>query len=205
MLTVYGMAEASLAVAFPPVCEEFKTIYVDRSFLGVGDEIREIGQPEGNHASFVDVGYAVEHCEFRVCDDSNNPLGDNRVGNIQIRGKNVTRGYYNNPTETKKTMTPDGWLNTGDLGFIKERRLIVTGRAKDIIFVNGQNYYPHDIERVAEGLEEIELGKIAACGVHNGQNQSEELVLFVLFKKRLEEFAKIALRLKTHINACMGL
>ena len=56
-----------------------------------------------------------------------------------------------------------------------------------------------------EGLEEIELGKIAACGVHNGQNQSEELVLFVLFKKRLEEFAKIALRLKTHINACMGL
>lgn len=205
MYTVYGMAEASLAVAFPPAGEEFVTLYLDRNFLNVEDAVREVTKEDTNSVSFVDVGYAVDECEVRICDNKNHILDNDVVGNIQIRGRNVTKGYYNNPEATKKTITKDGWLNTGDLGFIRNGRLVITGRAKDIIFVNGQNYYPHDIERVAEQVDGIELGEIAASGVHNDKLQREEIALFILYKKSVEEFSRLALEVKKCINISMGL
>ncbi len=72
------------------------------------------------------------------------------VGHIQIRGENVTRGYYDEPAADSAAFTADGWLRTGDLGLMHDGELFVTGRLKEILFVNGQNYYPHDLEHIAE-------------------------------------------------------
>ena len=72
-------------------------------------------------------------------------------------GKNVTKGYYNNKEATERVIDKEGLLNTGDLGFMRNGNVIITGRAKDIIFINGQNYYSHDIERVAEEVEGVEI------------------------------------------------
>ncbi|MDT2276449.1 hypothetical protein P7H20_18720 [Paenibacillus larvae] len=81
-------------------------------------------------------------------------------------------------------ITPDSWLKTGDLGFFRKGKLVVTGREKDIIFVNGKNVYPHDIERVAIEMEGIDLGRVAACGVVDPESKSSEIVLFVVFKNQ---------------------
>ncbi|MHB8066154.1 MAG: phosphopantetheine-binding protein, partial [Ruminiclostridium sp.] len=99
----------------------------------------------------------------------------------------------------------NGWLNTGDLGFLREGRVVITGRAKDIIFLNGQNLYPHDIERVAEEINGIDLGSIAACGVENKKDKKDDIILFVLFKKNLEQFLDLSKEIKSHIFSKMGL
>jgi acyl-CoA synthetase (AMP-forming)/AMP-acid ligase II/acyl carrier protein len=205
MYPVYGLAEASVAVAFPPPGEDIIKLKLDRRFLSAGDTVKKT-EPggDGNSITFVNEGYPLHNCSVRICNGDNGNLNDDTVGYIQIKGDNVTQGYYNDEEATKKVMTADGWLNTGDLGFMRSGRLIVTGRAKDIIFVNGQNFYPHDIERAAEGVEGIGMGDTAACGIFNKARQREELVIFVHFKKEIEEFIPLARSLKSWINRQTG-
>ena len=97
------------------------------------------------------VGTPIRDCEVRVVDDDDQPLARGTVGHLQIRGGNVTSGYAGLPPE-QQPFTADGWLRTGDLGFltVADGELVITGRQKEIIFVNGQNYYPHDLEAIAE-------------------------------------------------------
>jgi fengycin family lipopeptide synthetase D len=204
MFPVYGLAEASLAVTFPPVNEEFFCHIVDRGSISPGHKVKESSESDEGIA-FIDNGYPVKNCFVRICDDKDKVLDENMVGMIQIKGKNVTQGFYNNAEETAKLITKDGWLNTGDLGFLKNGRLIVTGRAKDIIFVNGQNYYPHDIEDIATVQDGIDTGRIAACGVYDEETSRDKIVLFVLFKKSVLEFVPLAKSLRGHINRIIGL
>ncbi|QDQ02379.1 amino acid adenylation domain-containing protein [Lysinibacillus fusiformis] len=204
MLPVYGLAEASLAVTFSPLHESFTTIQLDRNYVNFGERVKETTKDNEDVVNFVEVGYPLNGCLVRICDDNNTLLEDYRVGYIQIKGENVTKGYYNNQ-EVSDRLIQEGWLNTGDLGFIKNGCLVITGRAKDIIFVNGQNFYPHDIERVSEDLQEIELGYVAACGVVNPQTKNDDIILFVLYKKKLEDFALLAKKLKNYISKKMGL
>lgn len=200
----YGLAEAGVVVSLPPLEEEFFTINVDRSSLGIGEKIIEKSSLS-NSVSFVDLGYPVDNCSICVCDDQNNTLKEGVIGYVHIKGKNVSQGYYNNLKATEKVNTKDGWLNTGDLGFIRNGRLVITGRAKDVIFINGLNYYPQDIERQACDVDGIELGKIVACGCFNKERQTEEIIIFLLFKNELREFIPFMLNLKKHINTKMGL
>ncbi|NJD03458.1 MAG: HAD-IIIC family phosphatase, partial [Ruminiclostridium sp.] len=205
MFTVYGLAEASVGVSSPPPGEEFVSYNIDRRFLSVGQAVKETDGKDNKYVAFVDVGSPIDDCYARIYDETSGVLSDNIVGYIQIKGKNVTNGYYNNSKATLEAFTEDGWLNTGDLGFMRDGHIIITGRAKDIVFINGQNYYPHDIERVAEDVDGIELGKAAACGVFNKEEQKEDIIVFVLFKKKLEDFVPLAINLKNHISKQMGL
>lgn len=206
MFSVYGMAEASLAVTFPNVNEDIRLLNLKRSSIGIGCTVEEIyaGTLNDDYVSFVDVGYPVDDCCVRICDDENRRLADNIIGNIQIMGKNVTSGYYNNPKATEKAFTEDGWLITGDLGFMREGRLTVTGRVKDIIFIGGINYYPQDIERVAELVNGAEGRMVVACGVLNEQEQREEVILFVCFKGGIESFIPLAYRMKRYVSGQIG-
>src|SRR5690606_10016628 len=99
----------------------------------------------------------------------------------------------------------DQWLKTGDLGFLRENKLVVTGRFKNIIIINGQNYYPQDIERVAMQVEGVELGKVVACGYKPATEAEEELLVFVLFKGTPSEFIPLASSLKEKIFDFIGL
>jgi len=202
---VYGMAEATLAVAFPPPTEELVTITLDRESITVGSKIRETNINTGKGITFVDLGYCVDNCMCRICDEDGTILEEDTIGFVQIKGEGVTRGFYKNKEATEKVFTKDGWLDTGDLGFTRNGRLVVTGRAKDIIFVNGQNYYPHDIERVCEEAAGVNFGEVAACGVFDPSTQSEEVVLFVINKKSIEEFVPTAIELKKHVSKKLNL
>lgn len=200
----YGLAEASVAVTLPNAGDQLVSFSLKREFLKVGDRIVLEEEP-GNGAKFMALGIPVASCAIRICGDMDRQLGDGLVGRIQITGKNVTSGYYRNEAATEALFTTDGWLRTGDIGFIVNEKLVVVGRERNIIIINGQNYYPQDIESAAFGIGDIELGKIAACGVTHNKSGSDQLVLFVLFKKSLEEFLPLVHLLREKIFTVFGL
>ncbi|MWC30353.1 non-ribosomal peptide synthetase [Paenibacillus sp. MMS18-CY102] len=205
MFPVYGMAEASLAITFPPVEEELQSVHIERQSISVGSKVQFSSQSSDTAVAFADVGYPVSHCEVRICDENGSPLEEHRIGHIQIRGGNVTKGYYRNETATQSLITEDGWLDTGDIGLMRSGRLVITGRKKDIIFIGGRNYFPHDLEQLALEIDGIELGKIAMCGVASSASGTEELVAFVQFRGKDAAFAAIALPLTSHISRSVGL
>lgn len=204
MFPVYGLAEASVAVTFTPIGEGLTTVNLERNFLSVGEHVRYT-EDSNNSVTLVDVGYPVKNCCIRICNGENQEVGENIVGYIQIKGENVTRGYYNNKIATAETINTDGWLNTRDLGFIRNGRLIITGRAKDIIFVNGANYYSHDLEHILEEVEGLELGKIAVGGVYNAVLEEEEILVFVIHKNNIKQFVKLSDNVEKTLIRQLGL
>ena len=205
MLPGYGLAEATLAVSYSLYEEIVPTVTLDRNALGLGEKIREVASSDTDAVDFVDVGYPVDSTEVRISDGNGTVLEEDTIGLIEIRGENVTRGYYNNPSATERIISPDGWLNTGDLGFLRNGRIIITGRAKDIIFVGGINYYPHDIERIATELEELDVNKVVVCGIHNDSAEQEEVACFLYYKRSLEDFIPLADKVHDHIMRKVGI
>jgi acyl-CoA synthetase (AMP-forming)/AMP-acid ligase II len=145
MFPVYGLAEASLAVSFPPVGDAVQTISLNRHRMTVGTQAELVARGTVDAVALVSVGRAIPYCRLRVTGADDHELPEGQIGHIHIRGDNVTQGYYENPHANAEALTSDGWLRTGDLGLIHAGELYISGRAKEIIFVNGQNYYPHDL------------------------------------------------------------
>jgi acyl-CoA synthetase (AMP-forming)/AMP-acid ligase II/acyl carrier protein len=205
MYPVYGLAEASLAVSFPPPGAPLRTITLNRHGLGVGNPVELIDKGSRDAVRLVSEGHAIPYCNVRVTDDEDRPLPEGRIGHLHMRGDNVTRGYYESPEVNAASFTADGWLRTGDLALIHQGDLYVSGRAKEIIFVNGQNYYPHDLEAIAQRMEGLELGKVVAAGVRPPGVEIEQLVLFVLHRGSVEDFLPVATQVARLINEQTGL
>jgi len=204
MFTVYGLAEASLAVTFPEPGAGMTTTVVDRRRLGVGDRVDTAEPGEPDALELARLGRAIPDCEVRIAGEDGGEMAAGHIGRIQIRGVNVTAGYVDHPEANAAAFTADGWLDTGDLGFFDQGELVVTGRAKEIIFVNGQNYYPQDIEALACGADGVDLNKVVACGVRSRKETTDELVLFVLFRGSAEAFAPTARAVAGTVNRRAG-
>ncbi len=200
VLPVYGMAEACLAVTIPELHHPLKAIYIKRSTLKQGDEV-EITNNE-NSACFVSVGKPVTGCSVKISHENECREEDKRIGEILIKGENVTRKYYG---RLKKVTDKNGWFNTGDLGFVLNNNLVITGRKKDIIFSKGQNYYPNDLERIAEQLDEIETSKIVFAGYHCLDTGIEEVLGFILYKGSINAFVSLADKVKLHVSEKTGI
>ena len=205
MYPVYGLAEASVAVSFPPPGEALRTLVADRHHLAVGEPIQLL--PAGAQAGIelISEGKAIPYCSVRIVDDTDRALPQGHVGHVQISGLNVTQGYYADPAANAEAFSADGWLRTGDLAVVHQGDLYITGRAKEIIFVNGQNYYPHDLESIVQRIEGLELGKVVAAGVRAGGEDVEQLVLFVLHRGELEGFVPLAAAAARVLNEQTGL
>ncbi|BCN28796.1 AMP-binding protein [Anaeromicropila herbilytica] len=199
----YGMTETCMNMTSKRVGSEYRWYSLDRITVSIGDRIVEVEEEDPNSILFVSVGNIVECCEIRICGDDGERYEDEVIGNVEVRGNCVTLGYYNNPESSSKAFTKDGWLITGDLGFIKEGQLVVTGRTKDIIISNGQNYYAYDIERVAEEIAGVQVA--AACSVFEEENNKEVVVLFPEYSGNLEEFVTISNEIKRHVSSRTGL
>lgn len=201
---VYGLAEASLAVSISTPGEEVISIELDAAQMNIGDSV-SLSSAASYTMEVVNVGKPVAHCAVRIADRNKKKMGENEIGLIQIKGPAVTPGYYNNKQATEETLLPGGWLDTGDVGFLRNGNLYVVGRDKDILFSNGQNYYPHDIEKMAERMAGIELNKMAVAGFFNASRQKEEAVAFVLHRGSGEQFVPVYKKVKQIIGAETGL
>ena len=201
MLPVYGLAEATLGVTFSPLDRDYEHIVVKRHSLKIGEAFEPTTKDDEDAVSFVKLGHSIDGCDVRIVDDSDQPLDDGAVGNIHIRGENVTAGVYGDKERTAEIFSDGGWLRTGDCGAIVDGELVVTGRAKDIIIVNGQNYYPHDIEEIVAKIQDLDLGKVVVAGAKPAGAQVEELLVFVLHRKDLESLAVLAEQIRDVVGA----
>lgn len=218
MYPVYGLAEASLAVAFPALDSTFSTLVIDRTRLGIGQQVGlyeartatpdnavfESAGGDDKGAEFVAVGYPVENVEIRIADSDGAALPDDTTGHICIRGDNVTQGYYKEPELNRQTIDAEGWLNTGDLGFMHEGQLYITGRSKDIIFVSGQNVYPHDLEEIILEAGLVERGKLAVSSQRINETGEEKLLIFVLHRADAAELADKARAMTRLLGESVG-
>ncbi|WP_461030164.1 AMP-binding protein, partial [Streptomyces sparsus] len=176
MQPVYGLAEATLAVTFPPPGELAAPVALDRESLSRG---RVVEAPAGpGTVELMDVGYPVPGCEVRVVDDAGRPVPDRRVGHIEVSGPQVARGYHRQAEASAATFT-DGWLRTGDLGFLRDGRLCVSGRHKDVLFVNGRTFHASDLEAVASATPGLPPGTAAVVGSTDPVTGAERVAVFV--------------------------
>lgn len=211
MYPVYGLAEATLVVSFPqPPGQMYESIAVNRHELAVGKQPSPLLKEHPDALSIMAVGQPIPYSFVRIADDADQEVPEGHVGHVLISGDNVTKGYFENPEANARGFTaPDvrgtSWLRTGDLGLMKGGKLYITGRAKEIIFVNGQNYYPHDIESVAIRADNMELGKVVAAGVRAKGASTDDLILFVLHRMDMKEFLPIASQLTRIVNEHTGL
>ena len=135
---------------------------------------------------FVEVGSPIPGFAIRIVDNQNQIVSEETIGRVQVKGASVTSGYYQNPTANQEAFTTDGWFNTGDLGFLKNGSLTITGRQKDVIIINGLNYYSHEIESAVEELADIEVSYTAACAVRETNSNTDKLAIFFNSEKTAE-------------------
>ena len=205
MYPVYGLAEASLAVTLPAPGTDYRWLRVDRRRLGIGARVEHNPAQARDALELMCVGPVVPNMQLAITDDARAPLAEGTVGHILIRGPNVTRGYFGDPEATAAAVDAQGWVDTGDLGFLHEGQLYIAGRAKEIIFINGQNYYPYDLENIAQRAPGLDLNKVVAAGVARPGTQGEQLVVFVLHRGSLEDFLPTATAVGRLINEHTGL
>ena len=204
MLPGYGLAEGTLTATMVPTHEGLQSIRVERLSLTPGMRIKRT-ESTVDGVELCDLGFPALSVELRITDNDGAVLSEEWVGNIEIAGPSITQGYFNAVDATRAAISPEGWLDTGDLGFIKDGRLFVTGRKKDIIIINGINYYPQDIERIVAGIDGIEQNMVAACAVTIPGENREGLALFVRSRRGVHSFLELVETLEDHIVSNMGM
>ena len=128
--------------------------------------------------SFVSVGACIPGFSIRIVDAQEQVVEEETIGHVQVKGLSVTSGYYQNPEINQEVFTDDGWFNTGDLGFLREGCLTITGREKNVIIINGLNYYSHELEALVEEVEGVEVSYTAAVAVRSATGDTDKLVIF---------------------------
>jgi acyl-CoA synthetase (AMP-forming)/AMP-acid ligase II len=168
----YGMAEAALAVTFKPVGTVFKTLGVQAETLA-SEGVVEAGGKE-----LVSVGRPLAGVEVEIRDEHSQPMSPDRAGRIFVRGPSVMVGYFGRKDLTDEALR-DGWLDTGDLGFVHDGELFVCGRHKDTVIIRGANHAPQDFEAALEGLPGVRTGCSVAVGFVPDGEEEEALAMLV--------------------------
>ncbi len=168
----YGMAEASLAVTFKPFGTVFKTIGVE------ADTLASTGIVEPGDKELVGVGHPLPGVEFEIRDDHSRPVAPDCVGRIFVRGPSVMVGYFGRADLTDQALH-DGWLDTGDLGFVHDDELFLCGRLKETVIIRGANHAPQDFEAALEGLPGVRVGCAVAVGFVPAGDEEEALAMLV--------------------------
>ncbi len=182
-LPCYGMAECSLAISFAPLSRGLTVDHVDTDRLGFEQQ----ATPVANHATpdadarvsgYVDCGTVLPGHRIEIRDETGKALPNRHTGTIFVKGPSVMSGYFNDVDATRAVLTPDGWLNTGDIGYCVDNSIFITGRRKDMIIVNGRNIWPQDLEYIAEQQPEIRPGDALAFSAPAGDG-TETTVMVV--------------------------
>jgi fatty-acyl-CoA synthase len=172
----FGMAEATLAVTFPEPGSGLSVDVVDARVLENEQYAAPVAAEHGAARRLARLGRPVPGLAVRVCEPgTDRVMRDREVGEIEITGTSVTPGYYGRPDATAAAFH-DGWLRTGDLGYLVEGELVVCGRIKDVIILGGRNVHPQDVERAIADVEGVRAGNVIAFGTR-GRRGRESLVV----------------------------
>jgi acyl-CoA synthetase (AMP-forming)/AMP-acid ligase II len=183
MCPVYGLAESSVALTMSPLNRPARVDALVREPFERRREIRPADAADRHALRFVACGLPLPDHQVRIVDAAGQPLGERTEGHVQFRGPSVTSGYFRNP-EATGAVTHDGWMDSGDLGYLADRELFITGRVKDIIIQAGRNICAQEVEEAAGAAAGIRKGCVAALGIHDPVLGTERLVVVAETRER---------------------
>jgi acyl-CoA synthetase (AMP-forming)/AMP-acid ligase II len=172
----YGLAEHVLAATLPPRDRALRTEVVSADSLTTSRVVAHAGDGDVP-LTLVSCGRPLPGHRVAIVDEDGRPLAERQVGEIVLAGPSVMLGYYRQPALTAQTIR-EGWLHTGDLGYISDGELFVCGRAKDVIIVNGRKYQPQDLEWAVDDLPGVRRGRVVAFGIADS-GRADRVVIVV--------------------------
>ncbi|WP_426169379.1 fatty acyl-AMP ligase [Sandarakinorhabdus sp. DWP1-3-1] len=185
-LPSYGLAEATLAVSIMPLGEGIVSDLIDeRTLSGSSDfsahpgtgGVRTAARRPTRYRAIVNCGRAVPGLTIEIRAETGAILPDRKIGRVFVRGLGVMAGYFRDPEATAAALSADGWLDTGDMGYLSAGSIFIVGRAKDMIIINGKNHWPQDIEWAIEQLPGFKAGDIAAFSITTPSGEEAPAVL----------------------------
>lgn len=202
-LPCYGMAEHSLAISFGRLGQGHTTDCVRSASLWEHG-LAEPGDPgEDGTVRVVSCGLPLGEHEVAILDDEGTDLSDRQVGEIALKGPSLMQGYFEAPEATQSSMK-DGWFLTGDLGYRADGEIFVCGRKKDVIIVNGRNYYPQDIEWAVNDLEGVRTGSAVAFG-SPGPDGAERVIVVAETRQPGDAHEEIASAIRVRVHEVTGI
>jgi fatty-acyl-CoA synthase len=204
----YGMAECALAVSFSPLDQGVQLDLVDAEQMAESQKATpatltaQSGPAQSK--SLVKCGFALPGYDVEVRDDSGRPLPERHVGTLFVRGPSVMSGYFGEEALTREVLSPEGWLNTGDLAYIVAGSIVITGRQKDLIIINGRNIWPQDLEYIAESQPEVRTGDASAFSVTAPDGQDRAVLVIECRDSNEAKRDELVSRLQALIRQDLG-
>ncbi|HEX8379977.1 MAG TPA: fatty acyl-AMP ligase [Allosphingosinicella sp.] len=199
----YGLAEATLAVTIMPPGEGIVVELVEETTLS-GDGKMHRDRPQ-RYRAIVNCGKPARDMEIEIRDEDGGTLGNREIGKVHCRGPSVMVGYFRDEEATQACLDPDGWLDTGDMGYLSDGYLYIVGRAKDMIIINGKNHWPQDIEWAVEQLPGFKAGDIAAFSITTPGGEETPAVLVQCRTSDAEERARLRDIIRERVRAITGM
>ena len=181
LMPTYGLAENGLAVTMTPLDRgpRFDTIALRiMQECGIAQPAQPSAMESAAAREFASVGVPIMGTEVKIAGPEGEWLGERRIGEIAVRSPSLMTGYYDQPEQTAAILR-DGWLYTGDMGYLADGELYITGRKKEVLIVGGRNYYPDDLEAAVDGLEGIRSGRVVATSYDDPEMATEVVVVMV--------------------------
>lgn len=175
----YGMSETTVGISVRPPGAPLKSITVDRDRLRIGSRVHDIHHEGRGGLEAVALGTPLTGTSVRIVDDDRHVLEPGTLGHVEVTGPTMMVGYVEQDASPDEWSGENDWFRTGDIGFVLDDEIYLTGRQKDIIFINGKNYYPDDLEHVVLGIRPDLAGLIAVTGAVDQRNGTERIVLFI--------------------------
>ena len=200
-LPSYGLAEATLAVTIMPPGEGIRVELVEEERLS-GTK-RDLSRP-ARYRAIVNCGKAVRDMDLVIRGEKGQSLPDHHIGKVWCRGPSVMHSYFRDPEATAECLV-DGWLDTGDMGYMVDGYLFIVGRAKDMIIINGKNHWPQDIEWAVEQLPGFNHGDIAAFSVESENGEEVPAVLVHCRVSDPEERVKLHTQIRDKVRSITGM
>lgn len=199
----FGMAEAC-------TCMTYQNAFTCRSGVryfkksSLTNHLQPTGSDDKSGIGFIDLGGPMPGIEIRIVDGDNELLSEGQIGRFQIRGAVITPGYYRNPKANEEAFVGDDWFDSGDLGFIWDGRLTLTGRAKETIIINGANFYCYEIEDVVNAVEGVIPTFSAAVSVSNEKTSKEAIAIFFCPKNSTSVPVDLIKKIKGDVTKTLG-
>ncbi len=194
-MPTYGLAENSLAVTIPPLNTAPTFDIIEASALAEGRAVQSSGGSPASERQFANVGSPLPGVLVRIVNDAGAALPDRQVGEITVQSPSMLKGYSGAIPQPIQ----NGWLYTGDLGYMADGNLYVTGRKKEVIIVGGRNYYPDDVEQLVSTVDGVRMDRAVAVGLSEAERATEKLVVLAE-TDRAETGEREALRLTIRVT-----
>jgi fatty-acyl-CoA synthase len=199
----YGLAEATLAVSLMPPGEGIRLELVEENELS-GGAPDDADRPR-RYRAIVNCGKPVAGMAIEIRGPAGEPLPDRGIGKVFVRGGSVMHSYFRDEESTKACLSGDGWLDTGDMGYLSSGYIFIVGRAKDMIIINGRNHWPQDIEWAVEQLPGFKSGDIAAFAITGPSGEETPAVLVHCRISGNEERGRLRDEIRERVRAITGI